>query len=382
VAAQAAAAPLLAWHFGRIPALGGVANLVVAPLAPLVMVGGAVTLGAASLVPVLDGLPALLRLPLDAILLCARWFGALPAASVTAGVAGGAALTIVLAAALARDSRLRRAGAAAAVALVAMAGGQAAARRPPDCGGPGVHAVDVGQGTAVLLREGGHAVLVDAGPADGGVAGKLRALGVERLDAIFVSHPHVDHALGAVDVLEKMGVERVVGPVTLGWGGGASVVRAARTAGVPVTTAAAGDRFEWGPIGVDVLWPEPGPEPPFSEDLVDPYSLVLVAEVGGTEVLLPGDIRAEQQAELARVITGVPLMVAVHHGSKNLDPGFVDAVAPRLTLVTAGTPNPYGLPAPEAIAAYSRHGRVFRTDQDGRVSVCLRPSGAEVVTER
>jgi competence protein ComEC len=179
-----------------------------------------------------------------------------------------------------------------------------------------------------------------------------------------------------------MEVGRLLGPVTLGWGGGRKVVEAAAEAGVPFEPIAEGEELSAGSMRVEVLWPPPGPAPPLDEELVDPLSLVLRVEMGGTSVLLPADIRAEQQSELVDAGVRVPLMIAVHHGSKNLDEEFVDAVSPRLTLVTVGAPNPYGLPAPEAIRSYARHGRVFRTDQDGRVNVCLRDSGAEVVTEK
>ncbi len=382
LAAQAAVAPFLAWHFGRVPALGGVANLLVAPLAPIVMIGGSLTLGAASLVPSLDWLPATMRLPLDAVLVSADRFSRVPAASLGANVLAGVAVTAALAAFLARSRRSRAAAVTVIVAAAGLSTGRAVARSSFDCPGAGVHALDIGQGTAVLLEDGGDAMLVDAGPADGAAVRQLGELGVDRLDAIVVTHPHADHALGAVSAIEKLDVEALYGPVTLGWGSGADVLRAARTASVRVLTIAAGDSFRAGRIEVDVLWPEPGPAPPFSEDLVDPFSLVLRARLGGIDVLLPADIRAEQQAELAETVDEAPLMIAVHHGSKNLDTDFVDAVAPRLTLVTVGAPNPYGLPAPEALRAYARHGSVFRTDKDGRVSVCLAEGGAEVVTQK
>jgi competence protein ComEC len=382
LSAQAAVAPLLAWHFGRVPALGGVANLVVAPLAPVVMLGGAFTLGAASLVGALEWAPAMLSLPLDAILACARWFAALPAASLAAGVCAGLAVTAALAALAAPTHRLRIASGTLVIALAAVACGQALAREANACTGSAVHALDIGQGTAVLLKTNEHAVLVDTGPPDGGVVRALKALGVTGLDAVFVSHAHTDHALGAVDVLHELDVGRLFGPVTLFWGAGRQVLEAASEAQVAFAPVSAGDAFDAGPLHIEVLWPPPGPAPAFSEDLVDPFSLVLRADLDGTNVLLPGDIRAEQQAKLIGEPIAAPVMIGVHHGSKNLDEAFVDTVEPRMTVITVGSPNPYGLPAPEAVRTYASHGPVFRTDQNGRVSVCLTDGRAEVLTER
>lgn len=380
VAAQAAVAPLLAWHFGRLPALGGIANLVVAPLAPVVMIGGSVTLGIASMVAALDWAPALMRLPLDVILVTARWFSRVPAANVGAGILAGVGVAGALAAFLASDRRVRAGLVALVVVASAAAAGQARARASFACDGAAVHALDVGQGSAVVVEADGSAVLVDTGPAGGGVVRQLEEAGVGRLDAIVVTHPHVDHALGALDVLRELDVDRVLGPVTMTWRSGRQVLGAAKAAGVGFAATALGDGYTFGPMRMDVLWPEPGPAPFFDEELVDPFSLVVRIRIGEVDILLPGDIRVEQQRELVSAGIDAAVLVAPHHGSKNLDPAFVDDVSPALTLITVGAQNPYGLPAPEAVRAYARHGRVFRTDQDGRVSVCVHHDGMEVVT--
>jgi competence protein ComEC len=382
IAAQVSVAPLLAWHFGRIPGIGAFANVVAIPLAGLVMVGGMFTLSAASVTRFMDWAPAMMRLPLDAILASAHGFARLPAASIALSTLAAVAVTAALVVAFSRSARVRVCSAALAVVCVGVVGGRSVARS--GCDAPAVDALDIGQGTAVLLRTPGHAVLVDAGPADGGVVRQLKTLGVGRLDAIVVTHSHIDHALGAVSALRELEVGRVLGPPELRWAAGAQVIRAASVAGVPFEALVAGDAFDAGDaLHVDVLWPEGEDPPPFDEDLVDRYSLVVRARLAAVGVLLPGDIRAEQQSELAEDgDVAAPILIAVHHGSKNLDAGFVEAVDPALTLVTVGAQNPYGLPAPEAIRAYSRHGRVFRTDQDGHVSVCVGDGRAEVMTER
>jgi competence protein ComEC len=380
IAAQLAVAPFLAWHFGRIPGVGAFANVVAIPLGGVVMLGGLATLGSASVVPFLHWAPAMMRLPLDAILWSAHAFAKVPAASITVGLAAACALTGVVVAFVVRSGRAR----AGAVAFVVVCAGAAVgqARAGATCEAPAVVALDVGQGSAVLLRSGDHAIVVDTGPERGGVVDQLHAVGIRRLDAVVVTHSHVDHALGAIDIIEKLDVGRLIGPPELTWRSGADVIRAAEQARIPFAPMTDGDTFDAGDIHVEVLWPQ-DPEPPtFNEDLVDQLSLVVLVRMGATEALLPGDIRAEQQRELARRGVAAGILVAPHHGSKNLDETFVDAIGQQLTLITVGSPNMYGLPAPEAVKAYAAHGPVFRTDQDGRVMVCLTDRGAEVSTER
>ncbi|MGH7699429.1 MAG: ComEC/Rec2 family competence protein [Gemmatimonadales bacterium] len=60
--------------------------------------------------------------------------------------------------------------------------------------------LDVGQGDAVVIREGGKTALVDAGPS-GDILRQLRALRIDTLDLVVASHNHADHIGGMAAVL-------------------------------------------------------------------------------------------------------------------------------------------------------------------------------------
>ena len=66
-------------------------------------------------------------------------------------------------------------------------------------------------------------------------------------------------------------------------------------------------------------------------------SVVLAVSVGGIRILLTGDAESEQQHTL---LAGAPLRADVlkvsHHGSAFQEPAFLDAVAPRVALVSVG----------------------------------------------
>ncbi len=381
VAAQIAVAPLLAWHFGRIPGLGGFANIVAIPLGGFVMLGGMATLTAASVFRVFAWAPATMRLPLDVILGSAHAFARIPAASLSMSVVAACAITAALAAFAVRSTRVRAASVGLAVVLFGASGGRAIGG--PSCPGAFVAALDVGQGSAVLLHDGSHSVLVDTGPAAGGVVDQIRATGVNAIDAIYITHSHIDHALGAIDVLRRMRVGHLYGPAELVWQSGAQVIGEARRAGVPFDPVAEGDAIDAGAIHVEVLWPSDRDLETFSQDAIDASSLVLKATIDGDRVLLPGDIRSPQQIALAAYEdVSAAVLVAPHHGSKDLDPAFPAAVGARMTLITVGQPNPYGLPAPEAVRSYAARGPVFRTDEDGRVLVCVDGADLQVMEQR
>ena len=65
------------------------------------------------------------------------------------------------------------------------------------------------------------------------------------------------------------------------------------------------------------------------------------------------------------------MLKVAHHGSRTAtSEAWLDALRPRVALVSAGTGNPYGHPAPETIERLRAHGaRVLRTDLDGDLQV-------------
>ena len=65
-----------------------------------------------------------------------------------------------------------------------------------------VHFIDVGQGDSILIQDGTHFMLVDAGENDQGdtVVNYLKEQGVTSLDYVIGTHPHSDHIGGLDDV--------------------------------------------------------------------------------------------------------------------------------------------------------------------------------------
>jgi competence protein ComEC len=234
---------------------------------------------------------------------------------------------------------------------------------------------DVGQGDATVLAAGeGTGVVVDAGPDPELVDHCLRELGITRIPLVVLTHFHADHVAGLAGVLRG---RSVAGIETTGFeepaDQAAFVRREAAERHIPLTRAVAGEERRTGALTWRVLWPLPDPAP--EPDGPNDASVALLARTGGLRLLLLGDLEPPAQQELLRSpvaaeLAGVDVLKVAHHGSAYQDPELIRLAAPRIALISCGTDNPYGHPAPATVAALRAGGAVvLRTDRDGALAV-------------
>src|SRR5690606_364155 len=110
------------------------------------------------------------------------------------------------------------------------------------------------------------------------------------------------------------------------------------------------------------------------EDPVNNGSVVVLLRTPELQVLALGDLEPQAQDALAgrlRATTGglgVDVVKVAHHGSARQSRGLADLLAAPVAVFSAGRDNPYGHPAPSALALYGRHAVVTpRTDLCGTV---------------
>ncbi|HUF20476.1 MAG TPA: DNA internalization-related competence protein ComEC/Rec2 [Burkholderiales bacterium] len=242
--------------------------------------------------------------------------------------------------------------------------------------------LDVGQGTAVVARTRGHALLFDAGPAfsasmDAGerfVVPYLRGEGVRRLDAMLVSHDDTDHSGGAVAVLSAL-------PVTRLWSS-LPQTHAAHGYATISERCVHGQAWEWDSVRFEVLHPQAAS---YNESRLrdnDRSCVLRISSAHGT-VLIPGDIESRSEQDLLRdprAVLAADILVAPHHGSRTSSSDkFIAAVRPRHVVFTVGHRNRFGHPHPQVVARYRSHGvQLHRTDVAGAVTFRLAANGTEI----
>lgn len=235
-----------------------------------------------------------------------------------------------------------------------------------------IHFIDVGQADATLLEQNGAFALVDAGTQDTqqDLLDYLHEAGVEELDYVIMTHPQSDHIGGMRAVLDEFPVEQVLlpdfdkAPVEW-WPATEQLMARIGEQQNPAIVMTAGDTYTLGDATITVLLD--GVE----SDNVNNISPILLFEAPGVRFLMEGD--AEKQVERAALENGTDLRATLfkagHHGSATSNTEeFVQAVHPRIAVVSCGENNSYGHPHEDVLETFRREGvQVFRTDLNGTV---------------
>lgn len=370
--------PMLVALFHEFSVVSPLANALAIPVVSLAVVP--LTLVGTLLPPALDAAHALMLFVVSAL----EWLAALPGAvlethapqawTVPAALLGCAWLLAP------RGVPLRSCGALWIAPMFLVAPAQ------PARGEAWVDVLDVGSGLAVIVRTAGHALAYDAGPAWGGdsdsgdriVVPFLRGEGIARLAGQVVSHADDDHAGGAAFVAASRRPAWLLSSLPPGDALHGLVPRS-----IPCE---AGQAWEWDGVEFAVLHPAGGGSPPRKQKEND-RSCVVRVQAAGASLLLTGDIEARSEAEiLARGSASLrsDVLVVPHHGSRTSSSApFLDAVAPRLAVISTGYRNRFGHPHAAVLARYGARGvDVRRTDRDGALRVVLPADGTRRIEVR
>ena len=387
LAAQAATAPILLWRFNVLSAGAWLTGPVSVPLAGAMIALGGALLALFAAGVFLAPLVALFALGSRALEFLAERASGVALLRPTPPLAAVIAITILTFGAALLPRRLRPFALAAAAALFVAVASWSGPSGPSR--GFSVEALDIGQGDAILVRWNRRAVLVDGGgPTDleakdfgrTRLVPKLLDRGVTRLDAVLLTHPHPDHALGLFAVLEEL-------PVGAFWRSAGDdegfffrdLGATAAARGVPARALLDGETIRWRNASLAVL---------HSGGLrrkVDPtnnQSLMVLFQRDGRRALLTGDAGSATERELLRAgsVPSADLLKVAHHGSRtSTAPEFLRAVGARAAVLSCGRENRFGHPAAQTIRALAdARVPVFRTDLRSDVRVELLPDATRL----
>ncbi len=383
--------PLIAYYFGSVSLVGGVATLAAMPVIPLIIFGGLLT-GAATIIHPMAAIAfaVVTGLGLEYLLAVVEFFARAPLPAVgdfNAVVIWG--FYGLLAAATwwlwrwqrktatfdqpkpVKIGRWVSFGLPSIVLVTVLASSvpvMASDHRLQ------VSFLDVGQGDAIYIRTpAGQDILIDGGPSPQRLAQELSQkmpFWDRTIELVVSTHADADHLTGLVEALKRYKVKQIVSPGVAAdtdlyreW------LRFIKEKDVPEAVVEAGQRVRLdGGLEFEVLNPFDG-----SVDDTNAASIVLSLVFGDISFLFTGDLTAEADLELIyrRLVPDITILKVAHHGSGgSTTSAFLAVNRPELAVIQVGKNN-YGHPKPEVIAAldgWCIDGGVFRNDISGTVT--------------
>jgi len=231
-----------------------------------------------------------------------------------------------------------------------------------------VFVFDVGQGDAIFIDGPDRQVLIDGGP-DASVLEKLASVMMpwdSSIDLVIDTHPHADHIMGLVPVLERYRVAQVADS---GQGYGTPEFHEYKKLAPNALHLKAGDTYDLGGgARLDFIWPNEPYNGALLSDSND-GSVVALLTYGDTTILLTGDAGVAQEAELN--LSHVDVLKVGHHGSRtSTSEKLLQMITPDSAIISVGVGNSYGLPDEDSIARLEKFGTtIYRTDELGSIRV-------------
>lgn len=241
--------------------------------------------------------------------------------------------------------------------------------------------LDVGQGDGICIQApGGINCLIDGGSSDVKQVGSkriepfLKSRGIQKIDYLFLSHMDADHINGIMELLQAYALNLA--------GENASGVsirhlilpklakkdeeyleieKLAKKNKIMVLYFQKGDRILNGRFSFSCLHPSKNP---VSDDRNE-NSMVLQMVYQDFCVFFAGDVEGAGEEEMMKELKSADLLKVAHHGSKNSTPDtFLNAVRPRIGILSYGKDNRYGHPHEELVNRLKRAGVVSYSTAD------------------
>jgi competence protein ComEC len=233
---------------------------------------------------------------------------------------------------------------------------------------------DIGQGDSSVINLGNHrAIVIDVGPDAALEDACLKALGIREIPLLILSHFHADHVEGLPGLLKK----RHVGQVWVS-NNTDPIFESDRVQswlkGIEIVVATRGMQSTISNIAIKVLWPltttQQFASNPGDGSSINNSSIAAMITSPDFSLFAAGDLEPPVQELLRADVAHVDIYKVCHHGSKYQDPEFMAHLSPAIAMISVGTGNTYGHPAPQTVRALTRLGaRVVRTDTDGAIAI-------------
>lgn len=250
-----------------------------------------------------------------------------------------------------------------------------------------VYYLDVGQSDCTIIISDDSVMMIDTGTANriNEIRSSLMTLDIKTIDYLVITHQHDDHMGCAAEIMRSYDVKNIIMPklseinmvTTRAY---EELLTTIEEKGVNAISAKTGYSFSFGGSTAEIFSPSK------QDKELNNMSVVLKVTFGETSFLFQGD--AESKIENALLKSDFDLKADVlkvgHHGSNTSSTQkYLQAVSPKLAIISYGSDNSYGHPHEDVLKRLeSLDISVYSTASNGIITVTSDGKNISVKTER
>jgi competence protein ComEC len=240
--------------------------------------------------------------------------------------------------------------------------------------------LDVGEGDATLIQNGYQNILIDGGPSPQAICTKLSdkiPFWNRNIDLVILTHPHLDHLSGLIEVIKRYQVKEVLSLNTvtnsLAYQEWLNYLELHK---IPFTFAHAGQIVKLAnEVKLEIL-------APLDENLYisnenqENNCIVMRLSLKDISFLLTADCEWSEESLLLshRSIQPSTVLKVAHHGSKtSTSRQFLAVTSPQLAIISVGSDNRFGHPDDQVInrlqESLGSEDKIYRTDEYGTIEL-------------
>jgi competence protein ComEC len=370
IAAIVFCSPILVALSGYLSPISIIANLLAAPAVGPITILGFIAALISPFAPFISSILIwLIRLPAGFIAGVAKWAANFPVLTLRTGSIGFLIVAVFTLTLWLFKRYIKKISILALVLIMALTWLQ---RWP--AGEWQIANCDVGQGDSMVLNLGDHrGIVLDVGPDPVLEDRCLKALGINEIPLMILSHFHADHAGGISGAIKN----RKVGQLWVSTNAEPLLVSEhieSLMTGTEIVKPQRGFTAQIAGFTIKALWPASGTHVfasmPGDGSAVNNSSIAVLIASSDFTLFAAGDLEPPAQHELIGDVMGVDIYKVCHHGSRYQDEDLMKALTPKIAVISVGAKNVYGHPAPQTVEALTRLGaEVLRTDISGAISI-------------
>lgn len=248
--------------------------------------------------------------------------------------------------------------------------------------------IDVGQGDSFFIETPNHkTIIIDGGGSEHNdydvgsdvLLPYLLDRGVNKIDAVFISHSHDDHIEGIFTIIERLKVKKIfVGKLIENDKNMKKLRSLCKINNVELIQVFMGDTVFIDNVKFEILFPHKNQT---CENLNN-MSLVIKMSYIDKRMLFTGDIEVEIENVLNKNLRAEILKVSHHGSSTSSSENFVKKVSPIISLISVADKNKYGHPSNEIIERLEQHSNVYVTKDSGEIKIRIYKNGKIYIKER